>query len=118
MKYYYRLKAIKKEIENQKGKLYIPNIFHMFKDIGDNYYRVREDLSGVGGSLNPVIKSLSDDEIRDLKFKDEEDMIDYLKQKAYELGIPLNKVLQYKPLLIDIVDNSYLAKVLWDNEYS
>lgn len=112
MIYYNRLNNIIKEIEKRKSALYTPNLMVMVKDVGDEYYR----LNPVS-SPNEFFNNLSEQELKNLKFKDEEELMEYMRDRAYILNIPTSKIGKYKPLLMEIKDNSYLSKVLWEHRY-
>ena len=111
MSYYYKLNNILKEINKHRESQCIPNLFEMFKDVGDEYYRVSDLLTPNENNL--IFGTLSDDELKELKFKDESELDEYVNNRAYMLGISRAKAQRYKPLLIKIVDNSHLESVLW-----
>lgn len=111
MSYYFRLNTILKEINKLKDKQCTPNLFEMLKDVGDDYYRVSDVMTP--NSNNLIFGTLSDEELKELKFKDESELDNYINNRAYMLGISKAKVQRFKPLLIEIVDNSHLESVLW-----
>jgi hypothetical protein len=107
MSYYNRIHNILRHLKESEPT---PPMMILFKDVGDDYYRFNDNIS----SKNDAFKDLSDDELKELKFKDDDEVIEYIKQRAYILGIPITKIMHYKPLLISIKDNTHLERYLYD----
>ena len=103
-----KLNKIDDYINKQKNNgLYTPNMRFLYKDVGDDFYKIP-----TSDYQDELYKGLSDAELDKLRFKGLDDIMDFFYDRADYLNIPKKDI--YKPELIDIVDNSYLEKVLYD----
>lgn len=107
MSYKYKLDAIIKELNKQNTKT--PSLMIIIKDSGDEYYRFMDN-----NTKNDLFKDLSDEELKELKFRDDAELLDYMSDRAYKVGIPMHQISRYKPLMIEIKDNSYLERYLYN----
>lgn len=105
MSYKYKLDAIIKELNNKNIKT--QSLMILIKDSGDEYYRFKKNTK------NDLFKDISDNELLELKFRDDAELLDYMRDRAYKLGIPMHQINKYKPLMISIKDNTHLESVLW-----
>lgn len=107
MSYKDKLNAIIKELNSKNTKT--PSLMIIIKDVGDEYYRFTDN-----NTKNDLFKDLSDKELMELKFKNDLDLLDYMRDRAYKIGMPLYQINKYKPLMISIKDNTHLEKYLYD----
>lgn len=105
MSYYNRLNNILRQIKTQDN---IPHLMVLIKNVGDKYYRFNNKTK------NELFIDISDDELFELKFIDDVELLDYMRDRAYKIGIPMHQINKYKPLMISIKDNTYLERCLYD----
>ena len=107
MSYKDKLNAIIRDLNSKNNKT--PSLMIVIKDSGDEYYRFKDTTI-----KNKLFNDLSDKELLELKFRDDIELLDYMRDRAYKIGVPIHQINKYKPLMIMIKDNTYLEKYLYD----